>query len=139
MDINSNSNNNSGNNGQNTNHMENNQFDPRISMSMIAMFMSVFSIIFCMSAFLSAIFAGIAITLAILTASREHRMFPAAKRAVVFGIIGLVASYSVMVYSVHTVLNDPAMRKEMNSMTEEMTGESFDDVWQEFKDTYGIE
>ena len=43
-------------------------------------------------------------------------------------IIGIVLGYGVMIYDVHKVLTDPQYHQQLNEMSQQMNGVSFDDM-----------
>ena len=43
-----------------------------------------------------------------------------------------------MISSVHTVMTDPQMHQQLNDMSEQMNGISFDDMLQQIEDELGI-
>ena len=65
-------------------------------------------------------------------------MLPQAKKAIAFSLIGIVAGYSVMISSFHTVMTDPSLRKQLNTISEEMNGISFDDMLKQIENDLGV-
>ena len=66
------------------------------------------------------------------------KLYPQAKRGILFGLIGLVGGYALMVTSFVTVFTDPEVHRVVNQYTEASFGESFDDVFKEFTESFGI-
>jgi uncharacterized membrane-anchored protein YhcB (DUF1043 family) len=91
-----------------------------------------------MSGGLGLILAGVAIMLAFLSRGRSRKMLVQGKRAIGFAVIGLVAGYSVMISSVHTVMTDPQLHQQLNDMSQQMNGVSFDDMLQQIENELGI-
>ena len=129
-----NNNNNTNPNNQNSNYQhgrDNNTMDPldpRSGLSSAAMGLGIASIALCMTGSISIILAGISIVLALLTTRKGQKMLTVAKRRLIFGIVGLIISYFILIRSFYTVLTDPSSRQELNTLSQEIYGESFDDM-----------
>ena len=91
-----------------------------------------------MSGGFGLILAGVAIMLALLSKGRSKKMLVQGKRAIGFAVIGIIAGYSVMISSVHTVMTDPQMHQQLNDMSEQMNGISFDDMLEQIENELGI-
>ena len=114
------------------------QLDPRYNLAVLAVGLGVASIVLCMSGGFGLILAGVAIMLALLSKGRSKKMLVQGTRAIGFAVIGIIAGYSVMISSVHTVMTDPQMHQQLNDMSEQMNGISFDDMLQQIEDELGI-
>ena len=125
-------------NQENSGQQTPNQLDPRYNLAAIAVGLGVSSIVLCMSGGLGLILAGVAIMLAFLSRGRSRKMLVQGKRAIGFAVIGLVAGYSVMISSVHTVMTDPQLHQQLNDMSQQMNGVSFDDMLQQIENELGI-
>ena len=77
------------------------------------------------------ILGGVAIVLAQLSKGVADRLLPQAKKAIIYGTLGIVIGYGVFAYDVYRVMTDPATRQQLNAVTEQMNGISFDDMLRE--------
>jgi TM2 domain-containing membrane protein YozV len=77
------------------------------------------------------VLGGVAVVLGILSKGSEKKLLPQAKRGIIYGTIGIVLGYIVFVSSMHTILTDPTYRQQLNQMSEQMNGQSFDDLLKE--------
>lgn len=116
-----------------------NPLNPRVSLATIASILGLVSIALLLSVYFSIILGGIAITLAFLSRDSAGKLYPQAKRGIIFGLIGLVGGYALMVSSFVTVFTDPEAHKMVNQYSQAISGESFDDMFKEIADSFGIE
>ena len=72
-----------------------------------------------------------AIVFAILSKGTSQKLLAQAKKGIVYGTLGIVIGYSVIAYNVHSVLTKPEYRQELNRMSEQINGVSFDDMLKE--------
>ncbi len=85
---------------------------------------------------------SIAIVLAILSKGKQTAFTKGAKRAITAGIVALVLNLSILaaaVYGIYLFHTDPSARKEINRMSEQIYGYSFDDMLQQIMNQYGID
>ncbi|WP_156036162.1 hypothetical protein [Butyrivibrio sp. AE3004] len=115
-----------------------NPLNPRVSMATIASIMGLISIALILSVYFSIILGGIAITLALLSRDSAGKLYPQAKRAIFFGLIGFVGGYALMITSFVTVFTDPEAHKMVNQYSQAISGESFDDMLEELTGGLGI-
>ena len=115
-----------------------NPMDPAYNLAVLAIGLGISSVVLCMSGGLGLIMAGISIMMAILSKGNNKKMLPQAKKALAFSLIGIVAGYSVMISSFHTVMTDPSLRKQLNTISEEMNGISFDDMLKQIESDLGV-
>ena len=105
--------------------------DPHASLAGIALVMGLVSIPMCLFLNLGVVVGGIAIILAILSKGTMEKMLPPAKKAILYGTLGIVIGYGVFIFDLHTVLTDPSSREQLNTMSEQINGVSFDDMLKE--------
>ena len=74
---------------------------------------------------------NVAIVIAILSKGVAEKLLPQARKAIIYGLLGVVIGYGVFAYDVYKVMNDPATRQQLNVMSEQMNGISFDDMLRE--------
>ena len=60
-----------------------------------------------------------------------EKLLPQAKKAIIYGSIGIIIGYGVFIYDMHTVLTDPQSRAQLNEISKQMNGVSFDEMLQE--------
>ena len=116
-----------------------NMLNPRVSFATAASVLGLISIALLFSVYFSIIVGGIAITMAFLSRGTDGKLFPQAKRGIIFGLIGLVGGYALMVTSFVTVFTDPEAHSLVNQYTEARFGESFDDLLKELAGSYGVQ
>lgn len=105
-----------------------NELDPHVSLAGVALVMGLASIPLCFFLNIGVIIGGIAIVLAILSKGTAEKILPQAKRAILYGSFGIVLGYGVFAYNLYSVLTNPASRKQLNEMSEQINGVSFDDM-----------
>jgi uncharacterized membrane protein AbrB (regulator of aidB expression) len=105
-----------------------NELDHHVNTATIALVTGLLSIPFCFFFNSGIILGGIAIVMAILSKGTAKKLLPQAKKGIIYGTIGIVIGYSVAISSMYTVITNPEVRQEMNTMTEQLYGESFDDM-----------
>ena len=115
-----------------------NPLNPRVSMATIASITGLVSIALLLSVYLSIILGGVAVTLALLTRDSNGKLFPQAKRAIAFGLVGLFGGYALIVTSFVTVFTDPEAHRMVNQYSEAVTGESFDTMFKRITDNLGV-
>ena len=93
----------------------------------------MFSIPLCLIFYTGIILGGVAIVLAILSKGIAKTFLPQAKKAIILGSVGVVLGYFMMITSIHTVLTDPEQRQQLNIMSEQMYGTSFDEMLNDIK------
>ena len=89
------------------------------------------SVPFCFFMNIGIILGGIAVVLALLSRGSQPKLLPHAKKGIIYGTIGIVVGYFVLISSFYHVLTDPTYREQLNQMSEQMNGESFDDMLKE--------
>ena len=115
-----------------------NMLNPRVGFATAASVLGLISIALILSAYFSIILGGIAITMAILSRESNGKLYPQAKRGILFGLVGLVGGYALMVTSFVTVFTDPEAHRMVNQYSQAATGQSFDDMLEELTDNLGI-
>ncbi|MBQ7680487.1 MAG: DUF4190 domain-containing protein [Butyrivibrio sp.] len=116
-----------------------NQLDPRVVMATAAMVTGLVSIALSFTVYISVVIGGIAILTACLTREGNKRLLPQARRGLICGIIGVGLSYFLLIHSITAILTDPGTRAYMNRYSEQLTGESFDQMLQEIEEQYGVD
>ncbi|WP_026528320.1 hypothetical protein [Butyrivibrio sp. VCD2006] len=115
-----------------------NMLNPRVGFATAASVLGLISIALILSAYFSIILGGIAITMAILSRESNGKLYPQAKRGILFGLVGLVGGYALMVTSFVTVFTDPEAHRMVNQYSQAATGQSFDDMLEELTGNLGI-
>ena len=105
-----------------------NELDLHVSMAGAALVMGLASIPLCFFLNIGVIIGGIAVILAILSKGTLEKLLPQARRAILYGTIGIVLGYGVFVYDLYAVFTDPTSREQLNIMSEQINGVSFDDM-----------
>ena len=116
-----------------------NQLDPRVVMATTAMVTGMAALALSFTVYISVIMGGVAILTALLTREGKARLLPQARRGLIFGVMAVAVSYYLLVRSFTMVLTDADTRAYMNRYTEQLTGESFDDMLDELEERYGID
>ena len=112
-------------------NMTHNELDKHVNMASTALLMGLISIPLCFFLYTGIILGGMAILFAILSKGTADRFLSQAKKGIIYGTIGIVLGYGVLVSNFHTVLTNPDARQELNRMSEQLNGVSFDDMLQE--------
>ena len=115
-----------------------NPLNPRVSLATIASIMGLISIALLLSVYLSVILGGLAITFAILSRDEKGFLYPQAKRAIIFGLVGLFGGYAIMVTSFVKVFTDPEAHRIADQISETYAGKDFNSMFKEFTDNLGI-
>ena len=114
-----------------------NELDPHVAMAGTALILGLASIPLCFFLNIGVIIGGVAIVIALLSKGTSEKLLPQARRAIIFGILGIVIGYGVFFYDIHMVLTDPQYRQQLNAMSQQMNGVSFDDMLKELGVTLG--
>ena len=112
-------------------NMAHNQLDSHVNMATVALVTGLIAIPLSFVMNIGVVLGGVAVVLAILSRGSQKKFLPQAKRGIIYGTIGIVLGYVVFVSSLHTVLTDPAYRQQLNQMSEQMNGQTFDELLQE--------
>ena len=119
-------------NNYNYNKMHN-ELDSHVALARFAGVLGMFSIPLCIIFYTGIIIGGVAVVIALLSKGTMKTFLPQAKKAIVLGTVGVVLGYTVMVTSIHSVLTNPEQRQQLNIMSEQLNGISFDDMLNELK------
>ena len=109
-----------------------NELDSHVALATFARILGMFSIPLCLIFYTGIILGGVAVVLALLSKGTMKTFLPQAKKALVLGTVGVVLGYTMMVTSIHTVLTNPEQRQQLNTMSEQMYGTSFDDMLKQY-------
>ena len=120
-------------------HQTHNPLNPRVAMATSASVLGLISIALLLSVYFAIILGGIAIVIALLSRSAEGKFLPQAKRGIIFGSIGLIGGYFLMVQAMVMVFTDADTRAMVNQYSEAISGESFDDMLEEIKHNLGMD
>ncbi len=112
-------------------NMAHNELDKHVNMATVALVLGLISVPFCFFLYTGIILGGIAIVFAILSRGTAKKLLPQAKKGIIYGSIGIVLGYGIIISNVHTVMTDPSYREQLNRMSEQYYGESFDDMLKE--------
>ena len=102
--------------------------DQHVVLAGTALIVGLASIPLCFFLNIGVVAGGIAVVLAILSKGTMERFLPQARKAIIYGTLGVVIGYGVFAYDLHAVLTKPEYREQLNIMSEQMNGESFDDM-----------
>ncbi len=108
-----------------------NPLDQHVKLAGTALVLGLVSIPLCFFLNFGIIVGGIAIVLAILSKGTMERLLPQAKKAIIYGTLGVVIGYGVFAYSLYEIVTNPQARAEFNAVSEQMNGISFDDMLKE--------
>ncbi len=108
-----------------------NELDQHVTLAGTAMVLGLVSIPLCFFLNIRVIIGGLARVLAILSKGTMERFLPQAKKAIIYGTLGVVIGYGVFAYDLHMVLTNPQAREQLNIMSQQMNGMSFDDMLKE--------
>ena len=78
--------------------------------------------------YLPFVFGGLGILFALLSRKGNEPLHPNAKAGLITGILGVVLYLVILIVSCVTVFNDPNYKDQLNSVSEQLYGESFDDM-----------
>ena len=90
--------------------------------------------------FVPFILAPVAIVLAILSKGRAQKLSQTGRRAITFALIGIGVNTAILVLtlrSAFSLMSDPAYHAQLNQMTENMYGYTFDDMLRIIDESYG--
>lgn len=108
-----------------------NDLDQHVNLATVAMVAGLLSVPFCFFGYIGIVLGGIAVVMAILSKGTEKKLLPQARKGIFYGSLGVIIGYAVVISSIHMVLTDPAMRQQMNQISEQLYGISFDETLQE--------
>ncbi len=108
-----------------------NELDQHVRLAGTALVLGLISIPLCFFLNIGVIVGGVAIVLAILSKGTLEQLLPQAKKAILYGTLGIVIGYGVFAYDLYAVLTNPQAREQLNIMSEQMNGISFDDMLKE--------
>ena len=112
-------------------NLAHNELDQHVKLAGTALVLGLISIPLCFVLNLGVIFGGIAIVLAFLSKGTMDKLLPKEKKAILYGALGIVIGYGVFAYDVYKVFTDEQLRNQLNVMSEQMNGVSFDDMLKE--------
>ncbi len=117
------------------------QMPPRPKMSANIFLMA--SVICTMLAFITEcslpicmVFASLSVLFAVLSKGKQLKMHSFAKTCIGISIFSLVLSFTLTVSAFYNVLADPVKREEFNQIYEEMYGITFDEVLNQFQQSF---
>ncbi len=113
--------------------------NPRVTLATTASILALISVALLLSVYFAIIVGGIALVLAFLSRGKDGKFLPQAKRALVFGSIGVIGGYFLMIQAFVTVYTDPEARAMVNQYSQAISGESFDDMLNEIKQSLGVD
>lgn len=114
-----------------------NELDKHVNMATVALIMGLISIPLCFFLYTGIVVGGIAIIFAILSKGAAEKLLPQARKGIIYGTIGVVLGYAVIISNVHTLMTDPSYREQLNHMSEQYYGESFDDMLKDIETVIG--
>ena len=105
-----------------------NDLDYHVTLATAAMVAGLLSVPFCFMGYVGIILGGVAIVMALLSKGTAKKLLPQAKKAIFYGILGIIIGYAVVITSIHTFLTHPEMRQGVNQLYEQYYGVSFDET-----------
>ncbi|WP_026495831.1 MULTISPECIES: hypothetical protein [unclassified Butyrivibrio] len=117
---------------------EHNTMNPRVAFATAAFIISLISAALLLSVYFAIILGGIAIVMALLSRDSSGKLLPQARRAIIFGSVGLIGGYFLLVQAVISMFVDPEVRALVNQYSLAISGESFDDTIQDLENSLGI-
>ncbi len=108
-----------------------NELDKHVNMATMALILGLISIPFCFFLYTGIILGGMAIVFAILSKGTADKFLRQAKKGIIYGTIGIVLGYGIFVSNIHTLMTNPSYRQELNRVSEQVNGVSFDDMLKE--------
>ena len=114
-----------------------NELDQHVKLAGTAMVLGLISIPLCFFLNIGVIVGGIAVILAILSKGTLEKLLPQAKKAIIYGTLGMVIGYGVFAYDLYVIFTNPQARAQLNAMSEQMNGISFDDMLKKMEETDG--
>ena len=112
--------------------------NPRVTLATTASVLALISVALLLSVYFAIIVGGIALVLAWLSRGSDGKFLPQAKRALVFGSIGVIGGYFLMVQAFVSVFTDPETRALVNQYSQAISGESMDDMIKEIEQNLGV-
>jgi hypothetical protein len=108
-----------------------NELDKHVGLANVALILGLISVPFCFFLYTGIILGGVAIVLAILSKGTAEKLLPQAKKGIIYGTIGIVLGYGIIISNVHNVMTNPAYHDQLNRVSQQYYGESFDDMLKE--------
>ena len=108
-----------------------NELDKHVNLATLSLVLGLISIPFCFFMYTGIILGGIAVVMAILSRGNADKLLPQAKKGIIYGTIGVVLGYGVLISSIHNILTDSSYRQQLNQFSEQYYGESVDDMLRE--------
>jgi hypothetical protein len=105
--------------------------DQHVVLAGTALIVGLASIPLCFFLNIGVVAGGIAVVLAILSKGTMEKFLPQARKAIIYGTIGIVVGYGVLAFDFYTVLTNPQSRQQLNTMSQQLNGVSFDDMLRE--------
>lgn len=115
-----------------------NTLNPRVALATAASILGMIAVALLLSVYFAIILGGIAITLAFLSRGTDGKLLPQAKRALLFGSVGVVGGYFLMIQALVSVYTDPETRALVNQYSEAISGQSFDGMLEEIEQSLGL-
>ncbi len=108
-----------------------NELDKHVNMASVALIMGLISIPLCFFLYTGIVLGGLAIVFAILSKGTADKLLTQAKKGIIYGSIGIVLGYFLFASNMHTLMTNPTYRQELNRVSEQVNGVSFDDMLEE--------
>ena len=108
-----------------------NELDQHVRLAGTALVLGLISIPLCFFLNIGVIVGGVAIVLALLSRGTLEHLLPQARKAIIYGTLGIVIGYGVFAYDLHAVFTNPEYRAQLNTISKQMNGVSFDDMLKE--------
>ncbi len=111
---------------------------PQAHMASLSLGLGIASLTLFMTGFLSIILGGVGVVIGILSGNKRTGLPKYAKRGIIFASVGIIASYLMLATNVYTVLTNPDMRQQLNEVSQQMNGVTFDETLQELQQSFGV-
>ena len=106
------------------------------SFMILSLCLGILSIATCSFCFFSLPAAGLSILFALLSRGSDKKLQVMPKAGIIISLLGILFSVVITVSAVYLVFTDPTYQAQLNSMCEQMYGQSFDDMMQEINPGY---
>lgn len=110
---------------------DHNELDKHVGLANVALILGLISVPLCFFLYTGIILGGVAIVLAILSKGTAEKLLPQAKKGIIYGTIGIVLGYGIIISNVHNVMTNPEYHEQLNRVSQQYYGESFDDMLKE--------
>ena len=101
------------------------------SFTILSLCFGMIAIATCSMFFIALPAGGLSILFAILSKGRERKMQAICKAGIITSAIGIFLSFLITGAAFYLVFSNPDYRQQLNDMSQQMYGETFDDMLKE--------